>query len=105
MLVEFTESGSRTMLVPITHSEPGPQDVAIEVPEAVRRSLGLDDEPQWVILDEVNRFTWPGFDLRPLPYDQDRPAYGFVPPLFFDRLRDRLLEALDARRVGAVNRD
>jgi hypothetical protein len=53
---------------------------------AVKRHLGLDDDRSWVILDEVNEFAWPGFDLRPLPGSRDRFAYGFLPPWLFGQL-------------------
>jgi hypothetical protein len=105
MLVEPLEAGARVMVAPITHSEPGPDDIAIQLPEHVRSHLGLDDDRQWVVLDEVNQFLWPGFDLRPLPRDLDRPDYGYLPPRLFIRLRDRLIEAFDAREVSAVGRD
>jgi hypothetical protein len=105
MLVEQVEAGSKVMLVPITHSPPAPEDVSAPLPPAVCAHLRLDSEQQWVILDEVNQFVWPGFDLRPLPWDGDRPDYGFLPPRFFDLLRDRLIAAFDDRRVGTVARD
>lgn len=53
-------------VVPITHSLPQDLNVAVEIPLRVKQHLGLDSERSWVILDEVNVFTWPGFDLRPI---------------------------------------
>jgi hypothetical protein len=41
--------------------------------------MGLDAGRSWVVVSEVNRFVWPGVDLRPVPgkgsYD-----YGVVLP-------------------------
>lgn len=105
MLVERLEAGLRVMVAPITHSEPEPEDIAVGMPAPVRANLGLDADAQWVVLDEVNQFIWPGFDLRPLPRNAGRPDYGYLPPKLFDRLRDRLIEAFDARSVMPVNRD
>jgi len=41
-------------------------NVAVEIPLRVKEHLGLDSECSWVIPEEVNVFTWPGFDLRPI---------------------------------------
>ncbi len=59
---------------------------AIEMPLAVKRHLGLDDDRSWIILDELNEFTWPGFDLRPVAGTPGRFAYGFLPPALFSEL-------------------
>jgi hypothetical protein len=56
----------RAAVVPITHAAPSDPRVAIEIPPRVKEHLGLDGERSWVILDEFNVFTWPGFDLRPI---------------------------------------
>jgi hypothetical protein len=47
---------------------------AVELPQAVKRHFGLDTDRPCVVLDEVNEFTWPGFDLRPIPHP-DAPLY------------------------------
>jgi L-asparaginase len=50
--------------------------------------LGLDDQPSWVVVDDFNVFTWPGYDLRPVPGQKDRYHYGLLPPrLFVDIIR------------------
>jgi mRNA-degrading endonuclease toxin of MazEF toxin-antitoxin module len=66
--VETTRRGLTLVRVaPVTHSPPDNPSTAVELPAAVKRHLGLDDGRSWVILDEVNEFAWPGFDLRPIP--------------------------------------
>ena len=77
-------------VVPVTHSPPRAPDMAMEIPLAVKRHLGLDAARSWVVLDEVNEFTWPGFDLRPIPPSHDCFSYGFLPPRLFDRLLEML---------------
>jgi hypothetical protein len=57
-------------VAPPTHRPPRDRAVAIEVPPAVKRHLGLDAQRSWIICDEVNEFAWPGFDLRPIPGSQ-----------------------------------
>ena len=61
-------SGLRLVWVsPFTTRTPDTPDDAIELPPDVKRRLGLDDRQSWVITTELNRFTWPGFDLRRAP--------------------------------------
>lgn len=76
----------------------------IEVPDAVEQQVGLDASPQWVIFGEVNRFGWPGLDLRPIP-GRDSPAYGVLPAPFFEAVRRGLLAHHRARRAAITDRD
>jgi hypothetical protein len=84
------ESTTLVRVVPVTHSPPNEPLAGLELPAAVKRHLGLDAERSWIILDEVNEFTWPGFDLRPIPPSRDRFDYGFLPPRLFDDLMAKL---------------
>ncbi|HEY5410496.1 MAG TPA: hypothetical protein VIJ94_07200 [Caulobacteraceae bacterium] len=90
-------------VVPITTKEPVAGQAAVAIPLAVKRHLGLDvDRPSWAIVDEVNEFAWPGFDLEPNADGQ--VAYGFIPPRLYDQVRTKLLETVRARRLGRVLR-
>jgi hypothetical protein len=51
-------------VLPITHSAPAEPAAAVEIPMPVKRHLGLDDDPSWIIVAEGNEFVWPGYDLR-----------------------------------------
>jgi len=73
-------------VAPITHPPPQDMNVAVEIPPRVKQHLGFDSERSWVILDEVNVFTWPGFDLRPVRRGADRIDYGLLPPKMFNQL-------------------
>src|SRR4051794_4524334 len=68
--------GSRTQLLvaPITHSEPARSGDALEIPSIVKRQLGLDGARSWIVLTELNRFIWPGPDVRIAP-GQPSPIY------------------------------
>jgi hypothetical protein len=77
-------------VAPITHARPRNQNVAIEIPRRVKEHLGLDGERSWIVLDEFNVFTWPGFDLRPIKARGGRVDYGFLPPKFFASLIERI---------------
>jgi hypothetical protein len=85
VLSTFNAADGKTMVrvAPITHTPPVEPGMAIEIPAPVKRHLGLDDQRSWVMLDEMNTFAWPGFDLRPINRQSDRFDYGFLPPRLF----------------------
>lgn len=95
----------RVVVLPITHTRPIDPDGAVELPRGVRRHLRLDDAPSWVIVDELNVFGWPGFDLRHIPGKPGKYAYGYLPPRFFDQLRDKLRERRAHGRLKAIGRE
>lgn len=105
--VPAAESNPRKQIAvaPITHSPPHDSSVAVEIPPRVKEHLGLDGERSWVILDEVNIFTWPGFDLRPIRRDETRIDYGLLPPKFFDRLIEKFKELRSQGKVAGASRD
>ena len=91
--------------MPITHSAPAQSGDGVEIPPAVKRHLGLDDDRSWVILTEANVFYWPGPDLRfPREEGPAGAAYGFLPPKLFRAIRDRFLELRTQRRARLVPR-
>lgn len=49
----------RVAVVAITHSPPSADTSAVEIPAAIKRHLNLDDERSWVVLSEINVFSWP----------------------------------------------
>ncbi|NIA72097.1 hypothetical protein HBA54_26245 [Pelagibius litoralis] len=57
----------RVVVAPITREQPTDLSASIEIPTAVRQKLGLKSARQWLRFDELNRFTWPGYDLRAIP--------------------------------------
>ena len=100
------EKSSRELaVVPVTHAPPRDPDLAIEIPARVKVHLGLDDKRSWIVLDEVNIFTWPGFDLRPVWRGADRVDYGLHPPAFFARLMEKMDRIAEAGGVTHVPRD
>jgi hypothetical protein len=99
--VEVQAAGTQVTVAPITHASPQANQTVIEIPLRVKQHLGLDDARSWVILDEVNQFIWPGFDLRPVPGKEEQVAYGFLPPRLFDQIRTRLLEHI-VRQHGRI---
>lgn len=82
-----TDGATIVTALPITHQPPIDPAAAVEIPAAVKRHLGLDDECSWVVVAEGNEFLWPGYDLRRLRHS-DRYDYGFLPPRYFNRVRE-----------------
>jgi hypothetical protein len=106
VLTTADEAGGQVVTVlPISHTPPSNTLLAVEIPNAVKRRLRLDDERSWVVLAEANRFTWPGPDLRPLrPGDAQSTAYGPLPYGLFEEIRLKFIEALKNQVVNAVLR-
>jgi hypothetical protein len=64
------EDGSTQLLVlAITHTARADPESAVAIPHEVKRRIGLDDVPAWIVTTEANAFVWPGPDIRP-----QRPA-------------------------------
>lgn len=99
--------GERTVTVaPITHSHPDDIGAGVEIPSATKARLGLDAAPSWVVATEVNRFVWPGPDLRPV--SRQRPetfAYGFLPRALFATVRRRIAAHARGHRLRLTRRD
>lgn len=92
-------------VLPITHAMPEDPELAVEIPIKTKKRLGLDGERSWIILNEANRFAWPGPDLRPVPGDQDqRIDYGLLPSALYDLVREKWLKAYDRRQVHQTTR-
>ena len=106
VLAVRTEAGeTRVILAPITHRPPDDPSDSIEIPAHVRRTLGMDGARQFLRLDELNRFVWPGFDLRPIPGRSDEIAYGMLPRALFERLRRGILDRQAAKRLKIMPRE
>lgn len=110
LLTEINATAKRVYVLAITHSAPRESAresvTAIEIPHRVKRHLGLDDARSWIVLDEVNDFIWPGFDLSPVPASNPaRIDYGMLPPAFFNAVRDAFVALYNARRVKVVKRE
>ena len=98
--------GEITVIVaPITHAPPQDPTASIPLPLSTCRDLGLDDGDHWLRLDELNRFVWPGYDLRRIPGRSGEYAYGMLPKALFERLREEILARQRARAGRVLGRD
>jgi hypothetical protein len=84
-------SGERTQLLvaPVTHRPPE-RGEGVEIPPPVKRHLELDRERSWIVTTEVNRFNWPGPDVRLVEGGED-PFYGAIPARLFEEIRSSIL--------------
>jgi mRNA-degrading endonuclease toxin of MazEF toxin-antitoxin module len=79
-------------VAPVTHTPPVAANQAVEIPAETKLRLGLDSQPSWIVTTEVNSFTWPGPDLRPISWRRpDMFDYGVIPLALFRRVRAQLL--------------
>lgn len=92
------------VLLPITHTRPAGDTVGIEIPAKVKRAIGLDDAPSWVIVSEHNVDEWPNGGLSPVPGKRDTFTYGFIPPGLFANIKARVLALARAKKSNAVRR-
>jgi mRNA-degrading endonuclease toxin of MazEF toxin-antitoxin module len=100
-----SEGVVEVVVAPITSSAPARSADGVELPTETQRRLGLQDTPCWVVLTEVNRFAWPGPDLRPVE-SAAGPAWshGLLPAALFERIRDAIVARARARTLRAVSR-
>jgi len=93
------------VVAPITSSAPARSADGVELPAETRRRLGLQEAPCWIMLTEVNRFAWPGPDLRPVETAAGLVwSHGLLPARLFERVRDAIAARARARTLRAVPR-
>jgi hypothetical protein len=93
------------LVLPITHRQPSDPELAVEIPAATKRRLGLDGDRSWIVMTDSNRFIWPGPDLRlAVPGDVASVVYGYLPRALLLEVRQKLVRALEKRLAGVVRR-
>jgi hypothetical protein len=105
LTAKSAEGKTVVSVVPVTHAPPETPDEAVEIPFPTKQRLGLDAARSWVVVSEVNRFVWPGSDLRPVSRGEtDRFDYGLLPPSLFRQIKESLAACAKAQRLKAVYR-
>lgn len=97
------EAGTLILVAPVTHNPPDKSADAIEMPANVKKQLGLDRERSWIFVDELNRFIWPGPDIRPVS-TSGGPFYDALPDWLFEKVRTALLKQNSAGRLKITKR-
>lgn len=99
------DNETSVVVLPVTRSPPASGDLAVEIPQATKRRLGLDHERSWIVVSEANKFSWPGPDLRPAVAGAITTiAYGELPADLFRKVRDAFLREYQRRRARLVSR-
>lgn len=105
LTIEDRDGGLEVTVAPITHSAPVDPSTAVEIPPVVKQRLGLDHARSWIVVTEVNRFRWPGPDLRAVPGIRPwRPDYGYLPPRLFAYARQAIADRV-RNGLRAVKRE
>lgn len=93
-------------LAPITHTPPAEEWAAVALPPKVKRRVGLDDEPSWIVTTEFNAFEWPGLDLLALSPQRSAAdfIYGELSAKVIDDVLSRFRENLRHGRARVVKR-
>lgn len=79
----------------ITHTPPENPDMAVEIPLRVKEYLNLDSERSWIVCSEVNKFIWPGPDLRRRSNNAEQAySYGVLPPKLLTKVTQTLVKSL-----------
>jgi hypothetical protein len=102
ILAVQTVNGQTVVTVaPTTHTPPSAPGEAVEIPPAVKQRLGLDDQRSWVVTTEVNRFAWPGTDLRPVSREKRNVfAFGYAPGALVEAIRRQIAVRRGVRIVS-----
>ncbi len=92
----------RSYVLPTTHMAPDEDEVGIEIPSATKQRLGLDTERSWIITTELNRFIWPGPDLRPATTGEY--LYGYLPRKLMQLVLESVGKNARDKRLKSVPR-
>ena len=104
LAAERQEDGETLVTVlPVTHRPPDNAAAAVEIPNAIKKHLGLDVQRSWVTVSEGDQFVWPGYDLRKVR-NTDRYDYGYLPPRFFNEILAAFLAWRKAHKVKVTPR-
>ena len=94
----------RVTVLPVTSQAPRPDAAAIAVPDALKARIDLDPgRPAWVVIDQANVFTWPGFDL--VPPSNGRFVRGMITSGFFQQIAAAVIATHTSGRLQRTDRD
>jgi hypothetical protein len=96
-------AGQLILVAPVTHTAPEKASDAVEIPRNVKKQLGLDGDRSWIVVTELNRFIWPGPDIRPVP-ETGSPFYDALPDWLFERVRNGVLQHSGNGRLTVTRR-
>lgn len=96
---------TEVVVAPVTTQPPRSGDESVEMPATVNAHLGLDDQRCWIITSEINRFIWPGPDIRPISgRDERTPYYGKIPGKLLEAMRAKIQKQIATGRFKVTKR-
>jgi hypothetical protein len=99
------EDHIEVIVAPVTTQPPRSEDNRIEMPSDVKRHLGLENKRCWIVLDELNRFNWPGPDIRPIRGRKEiSPYYGKIPGKLLEKIRELIHQNVKTGRLKMTKR-
>lgn len=99
------DGNTELLVVPVTTQPPSEPGDGFEIPTRVKAHLGLDAARCWILVTELNRFRWPGPDIRPIERgDQRTPYYGFIPQALFDAVLAAVIERAERKQLRVTMR-
>lgn len=101
---QVLEDNTIVVVLPVTHTPPINAADALQLPDALKAHLGLDNDRSWIVLSELNEFLWPGPDMRSIPGDSKRYDYGVLPPKFFRQLQEAFFARYQRLGLAVVRR-
>ena len=107
VVIVLLAEGDEVVVAPITTKAPRSGAAALEVPQRIRAHLGLDAEACWISLATLNRFVWPGPDLRAVPGRNPATCVdGYIPQRLLTAVKAIAMTEL-SKRISAfvVRRD
>ena len=102
--VQTVGGRTRVTVAPVTHAPPTSPGEAVLISAATKIRLGLDERPSWIVTNDLNTFTWPGPDLRPIRRGAGRCEFGVLPMRTLAQVRDSVLAMARAGRAGLTPR-
>jgi hypothetical protein len=105
LAVEQVGKRLEVIVAPFTTKAPHRGDAHFELAPATIQRLGLSADRCWVVTTELNRFRWPGPDIRPIRGTGDRsPYYGKLPASQFIKLREMITKPKSGKPSRIVKR-
>ena len=103
--IKEADGTTEVLVLAVTHTPPANAADAEAFPQDVKRRLGLDDVPSWIVTSEANAFFWPGPDVRPVPGRTPTTViYGRVPDGLLRQVARSYLANRDKQRNRLVPR-
>lgn len=103
--IKEADGNIEVLVLAVTHTPPTNEAEAVPFPQDIKRHLGLDDAPSWIVTTEANAFIWPGPDIRPVPGRTPATViYGRVPDGLLRRIARSYLANRNTQRSRLVPR-